>query len=133
MLSMSLNQKTVLIVDDMMSIRVKLRKLCTDMGIGTIYEAPDGQQALDLINSRPVDLVLSDWNMPNMNGLSFLQKMRANEKFKQLPVIFITSENEKASILQALVLGVTDYIVKPFTDDAVIRKVSQVLGNENKG
>lgn len=119
--------KSVLIVDDMKTIRLKLKQICSDLGITTVYEAVDGVQALDLLKGIQVDLILSDWNMPNMTGIEMVGKLRENPKMNSTPVIFITSENEKSAILKSLMSGVTDYIVKPFPDAIVKQKICAAL------
>ncbi|NJL24606.1 MAG: response regulator [Calothrix sp. SM1_5_4] len=80
-----------------------------------------------MLRENPVDLILSDWNMPNMSGIEMVQELRKNPHNAKVPVIFITSENEKSSILKSLVHGVTDYIIKPFPDVTVKQKICQAL------
>lgn len=124
---MTIEKKSVLIVDDMKTVRVKLKRLCKELGIVQVYEAMDGVQALEMLKGLKVDLVLSDWNMPNMSGLELVSKMREDAKMVDLPVIFITAENEKGNILKSLMNGVTDYIVKPFPDVTVKQKICVAL------
>ncbi len=121
------SSKSVLIVDDMKTIRLKLKQVCKDIGIQAVYEAMDGVQALEMLEGVSVDLVLSDWNMPNMTGIELVAKIRENPKIAKVPVIFITSENEKGAILKSLMSGVTDYIVKPFPDAIVKQKICGIL------
>lgn len=125
--SSMISTKSVLIVDDMKTIRMKLRQVCKHLGIINIYEAMDGAQAIEMLQGVTVDLVLSDWNMPNMTGIELVAKIRENPKMSQLPVIFITSENEKSAILKSLMSGVSDYIVKPFPDAIVRQKICNAL------
>ncbi len=120
---MSIAEKSVLIVDDMKTIRVKLKQICTQMGIRNIYEAADGVAALEILKTMSVDLVLSDWNMPNMTGIELIQEVRKIQNFANLPVIFITAEDQKENILKSIMSGVTDYIVKPFPDAIVKQKI----------
>lgn len=122
-----MSTKCVLIVDDMKTVRLKLRQICTDIGIDNVHEAVDGTQALDILQGISVDLILSDWNMPNMTGIELVGKIRENPKLSKTPVIFITSENEKSAILKSLMSGVTDYIVKPFPDAIVKQKICSLL------
>lgn len=124
---MSIEKKSVLIVDDMKTVRVKLKRLCKELGIVNVHEAMDGQQALELLDMLKVDLILSDWNMPNLSGLEMVNKIRENPKTNMVPVIFITAENEKSAILKSLMSGVTDYIVKPFPDVTVKQKICGAL------
>ena len=128
----AVDSKTVLIVDDMRTIRLKLRKLCADLGIKTIFEAGDGNEAYEVLRNFNIDLVLSDWNMPNLTGIQLVRKMRETPKMADLPVIFITSETEKSAILESLQHGITDYVVKPFADDTVKEKICAVLNAKPK-
>jgi two-component system chemotaxis response regulator CheY len=124
---MSIRSKTVLIVDDMRMTRMKLRKICTELGIKNISEAVDGMQALEMmVNSKP-DLLLSDWNMPNISGIELIKKIRDNPALSDVPVIFITAEAEKNSIIKSLQFGVSDYILKPFNDENVKAKICSAL------
>ena len=119
--------KTVLIVDDMKTVRLKLKQICADLGVDAVYEATDGVEALEMLQGISVDLVLSDWNMPNMTGIDLVAKIRQDPKMTTTPVIFITSENEKGAILKSLMNGVTDYIVKPFPEAIVRQKICSIL------
>lgn len=125
------DNKTILIVDDMRTIRLKLRKICTDLGVKTIFEAGDGSEAYDILKNFNIDLVLSDWNMPNLTGIELVRKMRETPKLANLPVIFITSESDKNAILQSLQHGISDYVVKPFADETVREKVVAALKGES--
>lgn len=127
---MSIESKTVLIVDDMRMTRMKLRKICTDLGIKNINEAVDGAQALEMLAQSKPDLILSDWNMPNISGIELIQKIRDNPAFSTIPVIFITAEAEKNSIIKSLQFGVADYILKPFNDENVKLKICSALNVE---
>lgn len=124
---MSIESKTVLIVDDMRMTRMKLRKICTDLGIKNINEAVDGMQALEMMGTAKPDLLLSDWNMPNLSGIELIQKIRDNPALSDVPVIFITAEAEKNSIIKSLQYGVADYILKPFNDENVKAKICSAL------
>lgn len=124
---MSIQSKSILIVDDMRMTRMKLRKICTDLGIKNIAEAVDGAQALEILEQAKPDLILSDWNMPNLSGIELIQKIRENPSFSTIPVIFITAEAEKNSIIKSLQFGVADYILKPFNDENVKSKICSAL------
>src|SRR6185437_12940833 len=127
MAAVSLKDKTILIVDDMRTVRLKLKKICSEMGIVSVYEAGDGAEALQMLQGLKVDLILSDWNMPNMTGIQLVEKMREIENLHNTPVIFITSENEKTAILKSVMLGFAGYVVKPFADQIVREKIVSVL------
>lgn len=120
---MSIADKSVLIVDDMKMIRVKLRQICAQMGLKNIYEAADGAEALETLKAIKVDLILSDWNMPKMTGIELVDEIRKLPNLAEVPIIFITSEDQRENILKSLMSGVTDYVVKPFTDGVVKQKI----------
>lgn len=110
----------VLIVDDMASIRDLVRNQLRAMNFNEIIEAEDGVQAWTVIENQyaqanPVELVISDWNMPNMKGLDLLKKVRSSQQFVQLPFILLTSEAEREQVTEAVMAGVSQYIVKPFS------------------
>src|SRR5579871_1394154 len=100
--SMSLKDKSVLIVDDMKMVRARLKIILTEMGAHHVQEAVDGLQAFESLKSGKFDLVLSDWNMPNSSGIDLLKHMRADSSLAKIPVLFITSEAQRAQMVQAL-------------------------------
>lgn len=110
----------VLIVDDMASIRDLVRNQLKVMGFTEIVEAEDGVLAWTILENQyaqanPIELVISDWNMPNMKGLDLLKKVRSSQVFVQLPFILLTSEAEREQVTEAVMAGVSQYIVKPFS------------------
>ena len=119
----------LLIVDDSAAIRKILQRVLqqTDLPIAAVFEAGDGQQALDLLRLHHVNLVLSDINMPNMDGIELLRALRASAEWQHLPVILITTEGSPAKVAQAVELGATSYIRKPFTSDQLRDKLSALL------
>ena len=120
----------VMIVDDMKLARLRLRKICEAMAFNPIWEAGSGKEAWDLIQKKtaaPV-LILSDYNMPEMNGMEFLEKVRNNPDTEDTPVVFITSEGEREKIVAAVSMGVTAYVVKPFSDEVMADKIQYVMG-----
>ena len=118
----------VLIVDDSAAIRKILQRVLaqTDVPINRILEAGDGKEALDLLKTEKVNLVLSDINMPNMDGLQFLTEVRANEGLKDLPVLMITTEGSQAKVMEAAQLGATGYVRKPFTAEQIKEKLAAI-------
>jgi two-component system chemotaxis response regulator CheY len=114
-----------LIVDDSRVIRSVARKIFQDLGIETL-EAENGQLALDSIKDVIPDGVLLDWNMPVMNGLEFLQNLRATDLERQPKVILCTTENDMDHIITALNAGADEYIMKPFDADIVRTKLEQI-------
>jgi two-component system chemotaxis response regulator CheY len=112
-----------LVVDDAKVVRLLLADSLSDLGFH-VHEAADGRQALDVLSRMPqADLVLVDWNMPVMNGLEFLNRVRANPVFASLPVVMVTSETDVQHIVRALEAGANDYIMKPFTPEMVAEKL----------
>lgn len=119
----------VLIVDDAMVIRTLNRRILVDYGISndSFIEAENGESALQIATSVDIDLFLVDWNMPKLDGLSFLKCIRSMDKYKDTPVIMITSEAAKYNVLEAIEAGVTNYIVKPIKADMLLKKLKPYL------
>ena len=118
---------TVLVVDDFATMRRIIKNMLKDMGIDfvKIIEASDGVEALVKIKSMSFDLVLTDWNMPNMDGLSFLQQLRKNND--NVPVILITAEAKRENIIEAAKNGANGYIIKPFNFNVFCNKINKVV------
>ena len=116
----------VLLVDDSRTMRNIWKKVVTGMGM-EVAEAGDGLEALQAIedNGGPFDLMLIDWNMPHMDGLSLVKKVRETDK--ATPLIMVTTEAEKPRIIDAIKAGVNNYVVKPFTPDALVARVEETL------
>jgi two-component system chemotaxis response regulator CheY len=119
----------VLIVDDSAAIRKILRRVLAqaELPLGVIYEAGDGLEAIDSLRRQPVRLILSDINMPNMDGLRFLSEVKANPEWKEIAFIVITTEGSQAKVLEAVQLGASGYVRKPFTADEIKDKLSGIL------
>lgn len=117
--------KTCLVVDDSRVVRKVARKILEDLSF-TCEEAEDGVQAVDFCTRQMPDAVLLDWNMPNMNGIDFLKKMRAMPDGDKPVVIFCTTENDMNHITEALTAGANEYIMKPFDSDIIQIKFGQV-------
>lgn len=116
----------VLIVDDMMTMRKLVKKNLVSMEFSSFEEAEDGQKAWALLNENPdIGLVISDWNMPNCTGIDLLKRVRADQRFSQLPFVLVTAEGEAKQVKEALTAGVDNYILKPFTLDSMKEKLSQ--------
>jgi len=90
------------------------------------FEAGDGAEALRLIEANLMDLVFLDWNMPLMNGIELVKTLRGNPKHSQIPIIMITSESAKYSVIEAVKAGVNDYLVKPVSDEALVEKLDRL-------
>jgi len=122
---------TYLVVDDFSTMRRIVSGLLRQCGASRILEAEDGVQALRIIESKPVDFVISDWNMPNMTGLDLLKTLRAHPKFSRMPVLLITAEGKKENIVEAAQAGADGYIVKPFTQDILQEKLTRILSKHS--
>jgi len=124
---MDLNMK-VLIVDDFATMRRILRNILKQIGFTDITEADDGSTALKELKKAKYDLILSDWNMPEMAGIDLLNAIRADDELKGIPFVMITAEAQKDNIVGAVKAGVNSYIVKPFTADTINKKLKKVFG-----
>ena len=122
-------QSDVLVVDDSAAIRKILQRVLRQTGIAirTIHEAGDGQEALYLLANNPVDLVLTDINMPKMDGLQLLASLKASAQWRHIPVIMITTESGEAKVAEAVRLGAAGYVRKPFTADQIKEKLVEIL------
>jgi two-component system, chemotaxis family, chemotaxis protein CheY len=125
----------VLIVDDSAAIRTILKQVLgqPDLLLGEIHEAADGIRAVEMLRVRRYGLILSDLNMPRMDGLQLLAWIRETEHLRNVPVIMITSEGTQAKVLEAVKLGATGYLRKPFTAKQVKEKVAAILHLQNPG
>jgi two-component system chemotaxis response regulator CheY len=114
----------ILIVDDSVALRKILQRVIRNAGIeiGQIQEAGDGRAALECLATFKPDLVLSDINMPTMDGLEFLKKLRANAGLRDLPVIMISTEASRERVMESIELGARNFIRKPFTEDDIREK-----------
>lgn len=113
----------VLLVDDSGTMRTIQKRCLNKLGVTDIVEAEDGRLALEQFRHHSFDVVLSDWNMPNMDGLTLLKEIR--QLSKTVPVIMITTEAERARVVLAIQAGVSDYLVKPFTPDGLKEKLER--------
>ncbi len=120
----------VITIDDSSTMRRIIKNTLKRIGYGDeILEAGDGKEALEVLENNEVDLIITDWNMPVMDGLTFVKTIRANSKYDDTPIIMVTTEAAKEDIITALKAGVNNYIVKPFTPDVLKEKTATVLGN----
>jgi len=119
--------KTILVVDDSRIMRNIVKNTFAELKIPCQFlEAENGQKAIHLLESNKVSLILLDWNMPEMDGMQFLKKVRAMPNYQELPIIMVTSESAKYSVVEALQNGATDYIVKPIRDKVFMEKLSEI-------
>ncbi len=117
----------VLLVDDSGTMRSIQKKILVAMGITDISEAADGALALKAVAAARPDLIMMDWNMPNLSGIEALKKLKGDPATKAIPVIMVTSESEKTAILEAIKIGAANYIVKPFNADIIKEKIGPFL------
>src|SRR4051794_33488401 len=119
----------VLIVDDSAAIRKILQRVLrqTDLPLGDIQEAGDGIEAVAILENRTFGLILSDLNMPHMDGLQLLARLRQMDKLKSVPVIMITTEGGQGKVMEAVQLGASGYVRKPFTADQIKEKLVGIV------
>jgi two-component system, chemotaxis family, chemotaxis protein CheY len=114
----------IMLVDDSQTMRRIQKTQLSNLGLTDILEADNGEEALSVLKqSMPVDAILLDWNMPIMDGLTFLKKMRLDAAYSKVKVVMCTSEAEKSRVVEALKAGANNYIVKPFTPEALKEKL----------
>jgi two-component system chemotaxis response regulator CheY len=114
-----------IVIDDSRAMRMILKRIVLKLDYEVI-EAGDGQEALDLIADLPEapELALIDWNMPNMDGLDFVCAARADRRLRDMTLVMVTTESEQSQIVRALAAGAHEYVIKPFTEDAMIEKLA---------
>ncbi len=117
----------ILVVDDFATMRRIVRNILREIGFSNFDEAEDGAQALQKLHASPFDFVVSDWNMPNMQGIDLLRAIRADPKLKHIPVLLVTAEAKRENILEAAQAGVNGYIVKPFTPETMREKLDAIF------
>ncbi|PST96981.1 chemotaxis protein CheY [Photobacterium iliopiscarium] len=123
---MNTNMK-ILIVDDFSTMRRIVKNLLRDLGFNNTVEADDGLTALPLLKRGDFDFVVTDWNMPGMQGIDLLRQIRADEQLKHLPVLMITAEAKREQIIEAAQAGVNGYIIKPFNAVTLKEKIAKIF------
>ncbi len=122
-----------LVVDDFSTMRRIVRNLLKELGYSNVDEAEDGQMALSKLRSEPFDFVISDWNMPVMDGLTMLQNIRSDPALSKMPVLMVTAEAKKENIIAAAQAGANGYVVKPFTAATLDEKLAKIFEKLEKG
>ncbi|CAA0279718.1 response regulator [Alteromonas sp. KUL154] len=117
----------ILVVDDFSTMRRIIKNLLKDLGFANIQEADDGSTALPMLQQGDFDFVVTDWNMPGMQGIDLLRAIRADDKLKHLPVLMVTAEAKKEQIVAAAQAGVNGYVVKPFTAATLKEKLDKIF------
>lgn len=122
------NDVTVLVVDDFPIMRGIIRRMLTKrFGLTEIFEADDGVKAWQILNDTSIDLIICDWNMPNMTGIDLLRKVRGDKKLAHLPFVMVTAEGKKENVIEATKAGVTGFIIKPFTAKDLGKKLKGIF------
>ncbi len=117
----------ILIVDDFSTMRRIIKNLLRDLGFTNTMEADDGTSALPMLKSGSFDFLVTDWNMPNMEGIELLRTVRSDPALKDLPVLMVTAEAKRDQIVEAAQAGVNGYIVKPFTAETLKEKIDKIF------
>lgn len=122
-----------LVVDDFSTMRRIVRNLLKELGYNNAEEAEDGAQALAMLKNGNFDMVVSDWNMPVMDGLTLLQNIRADTRLAKMPVLMVTAEAKKENIIAAAQAGASGYVVKPFTAGTLEEKLNKIFEKLDAG
>ncbi len=117
----------ILVVDDFSTMRRIIKNLLRDLGFNNISEADDGQTALPMLKTGKFDFLVTDWNMPGMDGLTLLKSVRASDELSKMPVLMVTAEAKREQIVVAAEAGVNGYVVKPFTASTLKEKIDKIF------
>ncbi len=117
----------ILVVDDFSTMRRIIKNLLRDLGFNNTQEADDGSTALPMLQKGDFDFVVTDWNMPGMQGIDLLKAIRADEELKNIPVLMVTAEAKREQIIAAAQAGVNGYVVKPFTAATLKEKLDKIF------
>jgi two-component system chemotaxis response regulator CheY len=117
----------ILVVDDFATMRRIIRNILRQLGYEDMDEADDGNTALAKLRTGKFDFVITDWNMPNMNGLELVRALRADAALRKMPVLMVTAEAMKENIVEAVKAGIDNYIVKPFTPEIMKEKLARIF------
>ncbi len=117
----------ILIVDDFSTMRRIIKNLLRDLGFNNTQEADDGTTALPMLQAGNFDFLITDWNMPGMQGIDLLKTLRADPKFADLPILMVTAEAKREQIVEAAQAGVNGYVVKPFTAATLKEKIDKIF------
>jgi two-component system chemotaxis response regulator CheY len=117
----------ILVVDDFSTMRRIIKNLLKDLGFTNIQEADDGNTALPMLQQGDFDFVVTDWNMPGMQGIDLLRAIRADANLKHIPVLMVTADAKKEQIVAAAQAGVNGYVIKPFTAATLKEKLAKIF------
>ena len=122
----------VLVVDDHAMTRNMVKAILVSLGFKNILQAENGTFAVQRIQEEPIDLVICDWNMPQMSGLEVLKKVRLDERYTKLPFLMLTAEAYRENVNAAMQSGVSDYIIKPFTAEILAGKLENIISSNKQ-
>lgn len=117
----------ILIVEDLLTTRLFLRRTLKKLGYTNVVLSEDGEAALKEIERKPFDLIISDWHMPNMDGLDFFKALSKNRKWSEIPFLLITAEKERDKVVEAVQAGIKEYLVKPVEPEKLSNKIKEVV------
>jgi len=121
----------ILVVDDFSTMRRIVKNLLRDLGFNNVVEADDGNTALPMLKSGGIDFLVTDWNMPGMEGIDLVKAVRADDNMKSMPILMVTAEAKREQIVVAAQAGVNGYIVKPFTAATLKEKIDKIFERIN--
>ncbi len=121
------NKMKILVVDDFATMRRIVKNILKQLGYETVLEADDGSSAMNLLKTEKVDLIISDWNMPQMSGIELLKSVRTTDGLKDIPFLMVTAEGQKENVIEAVKNRVNNYIVKPFTPETLMEKITKIF------
>lgn len=116
-----------LVVDDSHSMRRIIMRTLKDMQCGSITEADCGRAAWDVLNVKKIDFIICDWNMPGMKGIDLLREVRSDDRYKHIPFLMVSAESKPENIMEAIHLGVSNYLTKPFKSDILRKKIEVII------
>ena len=117
----------ILIVEDLMTTRLFLRRTLKKLGYTNVVLSEDGEAALKELEQKAYDLIISDWHMPNMDGLDFYKELSKNRKWSEIPFLLITAEKERDKVIEAVQAGIKEYLVKPVQPEKLSSKIKEVV------
>ena len=118
-----------LVVDDSPTMRRIVNNTLKGLGYSNVVEAEDGKEALAKLFADPVDFIITDWNMPNMNGLEFVHEVKKDDKLSSIPILMVTTRGNKQDILDAMQAKVNSYVIKPFTPPVIKEKIETIMAS----
>jgi two-component system chemotaxis response regulator CheY len=121
------SKMSILVVDDFATMRRIVKNILKQLGYENIHEADDGASAVEVLKKEKIQFIISDWNMPQMSGIELLKTVRATEEWKDLPFLMVTAEGQKENVIEAVKNKVNNYIVKPFTPEVLMEKISKIF------